>query len=46
MLEQIGEGGFAVVFMAEQQYPIRRMVALKVLKPGMDTRQVSTRTRG
>jgi serine/threonine protein kinase/tetratricopeptide (TPR) repeat protein len=43
LLEQIGEGGFGVVFMAEQQEPIRRMVALKVLKPGMDTRQVIAR---
>src|SRR5262249_19044608 len=40
LLEQIGEGGFGIVFMAEQQQPIRRKVALKVLKPGMDTRQV------
>src|SRR5713101_2404588 len=32
LLEQIGEGGFGVVFMAEQQQPIRRKVALKVLK--------------
>jgi serine/threonine protein kinase/WD40 repeat protein len=40
LLEQIGEGGFGVVFMAEQQQPIRRKVALKVVKPGMDTRQV------
>ena len=36
LLEKIGEGGFGVVFMAEQQQPIRRTVALKVLKPGMD----------
>jgi WD40 repeat protein/serine/threonine protein kinase len=43
LLEQIGEGGFGVVFMAEQQRPIRRTVALKVLKPGMDTRQVIAR---
>jgi serine/threonine protein kinase/Flp pilus assembly protein TadD len=43
LLEQIGEGGFGVVFMAEQQQPIRRRVALKVLKPGMDTRQVVAR---
>ncbi|HEY7157423.1 MAG TPA: serine/threonine-protein kinase, partial [Gemmataceae bacterium] len=43
LLEQIGEGGFGVVFMAEQQRPIRRKVALKVLKPGMDTRQVVAR---
>jgi len=40
LLEQIGEGGFGVVFMAEQAQPVRRKVALKVLKPGMDTRQV------
>jgi hypothetical protein len=43
LLEQIGEGGFGVVFMAEQQHPLRRKVALKVLKPGMDTRQVIAR---
>jgi serine/threonine protein kinase/tetratricopeptide (TPR) repeat protein len=43
LLEQIGEGGFGVVFMAEQHAPIRRKVALKVLKPGMDTRQVVAR---
>src|SRR5262245_40423684 len=40
LLEQIGEGGFGVVFLAEQTEPVRRKVALKVLKPGMDTRQV------
>jgi hypothetical protein len=43
LLEQIGEGGFGVVFMAEQQQPLRRTVALKVIKPGMDTRQVTAR---
>jgi eukaryotic-like serine/threonine-protein kinase len=43
LLEQIGEGGFGVVFMAQQQEPIRRKVALKVIKPGMDTRQVVAR---
>jgi serine/threonine protein kinase len=43
LLEQIGEGGFGVVFMAEQQQPMRRQVAVKVLKPGMDTRQVIAR---
>jgi serine/threonine protein kinase len=42
LLEQIGEGGFGIVFMAEQQ-PVRCKVALKVLKPGMDTRQVVAR---
>jgi serine/threonine protein kinase len=41
--EQIGEGGFGIVFLAEQRGPIRRQVALKVLKPGMDTRQVIAR---
>src|SRR5579863_5651929 len=43
LLQQIGEGGFGVVFMAEQTSPVRRMVALKVIKPGMDTRQVIAR---
>jgi serine/threonine protein kinase len=43
LLEQIGEGGFGVVFMAEQTHPVRRRVALKILKPGMDTRQVVAR---
>src|SRR4051812_19167843 len=43
LLEQIGEGGFGVVFLAEQSQPVRRRVALKVLKPGMDTRQVVAR---
>jgi tetratricopeptide (TPR) repeat protein len=43
LLEQIGEGGFGVVFMAEQQEPIRRKVAVKVLKPGMDSKQVIAR---
>ena len=38
LLEQIGEGGFGVVFMAEQQQPVRRKVALKVIKPGMDSK--------
>jgi WD40 repeat protein len=43
LLEQIGEGGFGIVFMALQQHPVRRKVAFKVLKPGMDTRQVVAR---
>jgi serine/threonine protein kinase len=43
LLEQIGEGGFGVVFMAEQSQPVRRMIALKILKPGMDTRQIVAR---
>lgn len=43
LLEQIGEGGFGVVFMAEQEAPVRRRVALKIIKFGMDTRQVVAR---
>ncbi len=43
LLEQIGEGGFGVVYVAEQQEPVRREVALKVIKLGMDTRQVVAR---
>jgi serine/threonine protein kinase len=43
LLEQIGEGGMGLVFMADQLQPVRRRVALKVLKPGMDTRQVVAR---
>jgi serine/threonine-protein kinase len=41
--EQIGEGGMGLVFVAEQTHPVRRKVALKVIKPGMDTRQVIAR---
>ncbi len=43
LLQQIGEGGFGVVYMAEQGRPVRRMVALKIIKPGMDTAQVIAR---
>jgi serine/threonine protein kinase len=43
LLQQIGEGGCGVVYMAEQQEPVRRRVALKVIKLGMDTRQVVAR---
>lgn len=43
LLEKIGEGGMAVVYMAEQQSPVRRRVALKIIKLGMDTRQVIAR---
>jgi Tol biopolymer transport system component len=43
LLEKIGEGGMAVVYMAEQEHPIRRTVALKIIKLGMDTRQVIAR---
>ena len=41
--EQIGEGGFGVVWVAEQQEPVRRSVALKIIKLGMDTREVVAR---
>jgi serine/threonine protein kinase/tetratricopeptide (TPR) repeat protein len=43
LIEQIGEGGVGVVFMAQQSEPVKRMVALKVVKPGMDSRQVIAR---
>jgi len=43
LLQQIGEGGMGVVYMAEQTEPVERRVALKIIKPGMDTRQVSAR---
>jgi len=43
LLEKIGEGGFGVVYMAEQQEPVQRKVALKIIKPGMDTREVIAR---
>jgi eukaryotic-like serine/threonine-protein kinase len=43
LLEMIGEGGFGVVYMAEQEEPVRRRVALKILKLGMDTKEVIAR---
>jgi len=43
LLEKIGEGGCGVVYVAEQTEPVRRRVALKVIKLGMDTRQVAAR---
>ena len=43
LLQQIGEGGMGVVYMAEQTEPVRRRVALKIIKPGMDSRQVIAR---
>ena len=43
LMEQIGEGGMGLVFVAEQQQPVRRRVALKIIKPGMDSRQVIAR---
>src|SRR5262245_15585566 len=43
LMEQLGEGGFGLAFVAEQQHPVRRRVALKVIKPGMDSAQVIAR---
>ena len=43
VLEKIGEGGMGVIYKAEQRHPVRRVVALKVIKLGMDTRQVIAR---
>jgi serine/threonine protein kinase len=43
LLQQLGEGGMGVVYLAEQKEPVNRRVALKIIKPGMDTRQVIAR---
>lgn len=43
LLQPIGEGGMGVVYMAEQEQPVRRKVALKIVKPGLDSRQVVAR---
>jgi serine/threonine protein kinase len=43
LLQVLGEGGMGTVYMAEQEHPVRRRVALKVIKPGMDSRQVIAR---
>lgn len=43
LLQEIGQGGMGTVFMAEQTAPVKRMVAIKVIKPGMDTAQVVAR---
>ena len=43
LLEQVGEGGFGVVYVAEQKRPVKRRVALKIIKLGMDTKQVVAR---
>jgi serine/threonine protein kinase/tetratricopeptide (TPR) repeat protein len=43
LLDQIGEGGYGVVFQAEQEEPVKRRVALKVIRPGMDSKQVLAR---
>jgi hypothetical protein len=43
LLEQIGEGGMGLVYIAEQKEPVRRRVALKIIKPGMDSQEVIAR---
>src|SRR5690349_1195214 len=43
LLQRIGEGGFGTVYMAEQEQPVRRRVALKIIKLGMDTKAVIAR---
>jgi len=43
VLSVLGEGGFGIVYLAEQKKPVRRQVALKVIKPGMDSIQVIAR---
>jgi hypothetical protein len=43
LLEKVGEGGFGVVYVAEQKHPVKRRVALKIIKLGMDTKQVVAR---
>ncbi len=43
LLQEIGEGGMGIVYMAEQEKPVRRRVALKIIKPGMDSEQVIAR---
>jgi len=43
LVKRLGEGGFGIVYLAEQTEPLRRRVALKVIKPGMDSRQVIAR---
>src|SRR5207244_12149638 len=43
LLQQIGEGGYGVVYLAQQEEPVRLQVALKVIKLGMDTKQVVAR---
>ena len=45
LLQQIGEGGMGVVYMAEQEQPVRRKVALKIIKPGMDSARSSPGSR-
>ena len=46
LLQKIGEGGFGFVFMAEQRQPVQRKVAIKIIKPGMDSKAVVARFEG
>ena len=46
LIEKIGEGGMGVVYLAEQEEPVRRQVALKIIKAGMDTRRSEERRVG
>ncbi len=43
LLSVLGEGGFAIVYLAEQERPVKRRVALKIIKPGMDSKEVIAR---
>ena len=43
IVKKLGEGGMDIVYLAEQREPIRRRVALKIIKPGMDSKQVLAR---
>src|SRR6516162_1826333 len=43
LLQQIGEGGMGTVYMAEQSHPVQRKVAVKIIRPGMDSRQIIAR---
>ncbi|MHC4121621.1 MAG: serine/threonine protein kinase, partial [Planctomycetota bacterium] len=43
LLSALGEGGFAIVYLAEQERPVKRRVALKIIKPGMDSKEVIAR---
>jgi serine/threonine-protein kinase len=43
LIQQIGEGGFGTIYLAEQSEPVKRQVALKVIKPGMDSKEIIAR---
>jgi len=43
LISILGEGGFVVVYLAEEQAPVKRHVAVKVIKPGMDSKQIIAR---